>query len=99
MYSCQGRRTLSLERSFRSARNPCATRSREIHIAEQTKENALKTNASAYPTEATAVPPRTEPTVTAVHCVICVKELAVCSSSSLAIAGKIDARPLVKNGE
>jgi len=39
------------------------------------------------------------PMVSVVHCVICVSELAVCSSSPVAIEGRIDARPAVKNGE
>ena len=39
------------------------------------------------------------PIVSVVHCVVWVSELAVCSSSGLAMVGRMDARPLVKNGE
>ncbi len=37
--------------------------------------------------------------VRVVHCVAWVKELAVCSSSPVAICGRMADRPLVKNGE
>jgi hypothetical protein len=46
----------------------------------------------------TLAPARNVPTVSVVHCVVCVSALAVCSSSLLAMAGSMDARPLVKNG-
>ena len=37
--------------------------------------------------------------VSVVHCVVWVSELAVCSSSLVAMLGRMAARPLVKNGE
>ena len=70
-----------------------------MHDAENRNENALNTNASLYPNAVTDAPPRNDPMVTVVHCVSCVSELAVCSSSLVAMVGRIDARPLVKNGE
>ena len=33
------------------------------------------------------------------HCVVWVRELAVCNSSAVAMVGRMAARPLVKNGE
>jgi len=37
--------------------------------------------------------------VMVVHCVICVREFAACSSSLFAMVGRMDERPLVKNGD
>ena len=37
--------------------------------------------------------------VRVVHPVVCVSELAVCSSSRVAMLGRMDERPLVKNGD
>jgi hypothetical protein len=37
--------------------------------------------------------------VRVIHWVVCVSELAVCNSSLLAIVGRMEVRPLVKNGE
>ncbi len=37
--------------------------------------------------------------VSVVHRVVWVSELAVCSSSLVAMVGRIEERPLVKNGE
>ena len=37
--------------------------------------------------------------VSVVHCVVCVSELAVCSSSLVAMVGRMEERPLVKNGD
>lgn len=37
--------------------------------------------------------------VSVVHCVVCVSEFAVCNCSRVAMAGRIEERPLVKNGE
>ncbi len=45
------------------------------------------------------MPAASVPIVRVVHCVVWVSEFAVCSSSRLAMAGRIDARPLVKNGD
>ena len=45
------------------------------------------------------MPPKNAPIVSVIHCVVCVSELAVCSSSLLAMVGRIADRPLVKNGE
>ncbi len=39
------------------------------------------------------------PIVVVVHCVVCVREFAVWSSSELAMRGRIAARPAVKNGD
>ena len=39
------------------------------------------------------------PMVSVVHWVVWVSELAVCSSSLLAMTGRMDERPLVKNGD
>ena len=39
------------------------------------------------------------PITSVVHCVVCVTEFAVWSSSRLAIVGRMADRPLVKNGE
>ncbi len=47
----------------------------------------------------TLVPPRNAPMVSVIHCVVCVSELAVCSSSLFAMVGRMADRPLVKNGE
>src|SRR5207249_12013047 len=99
MYSCHGWSTLSSERSSRCGRKPSTTCNLDTHKAEKTNDRALKTNASSYPNDATALPPKKDPIVTAVHCVNWVREFAVCSSVLLAMAGSIDARPLVKNGE
>jgi hypothetical protein len=39
------------------------------------------------------------PSTSVLHCVVCVSELAVCSSERLAMLGRIAERPLVKNGD
>ena len=39
------------------------------------------------------------PMVSVVHCVVWVSELAVCNSSRLVMDGRMEVRPLVKNGE
>ena len=39
------------------------------------------------------------PTVSVVHCVVWVSELAVCNSSRLVMDGRMEVRPLVKNGD
>ena len=48
---------------------------------------------------ATTVAPRKVPTVSVIHWVVCVSELAVWISSGLAIVGRIAERPAVKKGE
>src|ERR1035441_8804583 len=70
-----------------------------MHSAETRNESELPKNAHWYPNCITLAPPRKVPMVSVVHCVVWVSELAVCSSSLVAIDGRIDARPLVKNGE
>src|ERR1022692_4559842 len=62
-------------------------------------ESELSANAQAKPSRATANPASMEPAVSVPHWVVCVSDLAVCNSAGLAIAGRIAARPLVKNGE
>src|SRR5271154_7279383 len=100
MYSCQGRTTSFSVKSRRSARKlPLGTFSREIHRAENRNDSPLKTKAHLYPNCMTLVPPRKVPMVSVVHWVVCVSELAVCSSCLLAMVGRIAERPLVKNGE
>ena len=48
---------------------------------------------------ATLMPASRAPMVRVVHWVVWVSELAVCSSSRVAMEGRIEARPAVKNGE
>ena len=67
--------------------------------AEKTNEAALSRNAASYPKCAALVPPSSVPMVTVAYLVVWVSEFAVCSSSLVAITGRIEARPLVKNGE
>jgi hypothetical protein len=47
----------------------------------------------------TTVAPRKVPIVRVDHCVVCVRELAVWSSASFAMVGRMAERPAVKNGE
>ena len=70
-----------------------------MHNAENRNESALNANAAliAELRDAGAAEERADRGV--VHCVVCVSEFAVCSSSLLAIVGRMAARPLVKNGE
>lgn len=70
-----------------------------MQYAENTNDMAFKMNASVYPNEVTDAPPRKEPAVSVVHCVIWVSEFAVCNSSRVAMEGRMAARPLVKNGD
>ena len=63
------------------------------------RKASCRTNAHWYPNCITLAPPRKVPMVSVVHCVVWVSELAVCSSSLVAMDGRIEARPLVKNGE
>jgi len=70
-----------------------------MHQAENRNDIALKKKASRYPNCVTDVPPRNDPSVSVVHCVNCVSELAECNSCFVAMVGKIDARPPEKNGE
>ena len=98
-YSCQGRRTRTSVRSLRAARKPPGVCSRLMEIAENTNDRPLHTNAHSKPNCMTLMPANIVPIVSAVHCVACVSELAVCSSSREAITGRIAVRPLVKNGE
>ena len=62
-------------------------------------DSALNTNARWYPTAVTDAPPKKDPTVRVSHWVACVSELAACNSCSVAMAGNMAARPLVKNGD
>src|SRR5204863_5391738 len=73
--------------------------SSQIATAENRNENELIANAHAYPSLAALHPANTVPAVSVAHCVVCVSEFAVCNSCGLAIAGRIAARPLVKNGD
>ena len=100
MYSCQGRTTsFSVNCKRRARKLPAAARSFEMQAAENKNDRALNANAHLYPNWATLAPPRNAPTVSVVHCVVCVSELAVCNSSWLAMVGRIADRPLVKNGD
>ena len=67
--------------------------------AENTKDSELITNAQRYPSQAALYPASSVPTVRVAHCVVWVRELAACSSSGVAMVGRIAARPAVKNGE
>ncbi len=67
--------------------------------AETKNDSELNRNADSYPKRAAVVPPKNAPIVSVIHPVVCVSEFAVCSSSSVAIEGRIADRPLVKNGE
>src|SRR5690349_13113983 len=100
MYSCQGRTTSASVSASRLGRKPPRSgRSREMHHAEMKKETAFPKNAQRYPNWVTLAPARNVPIVSVVHCVVWVRELAACSSSLLAIVGRMEDRPLVKNGE
>ena len=71
----------------------------QIAHALPTNDAQLRTNAVWYPNAAALNPAATVPMVNVVHCVVWVSELAVCSSSALAMDGRIADRPLVKNGD
>src|SRR6202167_4220351 len=98
MYSLQGRAIPPAVALPRAAKPP-GMRNRQTAYAEKTKESELSTNAQANPNRATANPASMVPAVSVAHWVVWVSELAVCSSSLLAMAGKIAARPLLKKGE
>src|SRR6185312_2628559 len=72
---------------------------REMHNAEIRNDDALNRKAHLKPNCATLAPPRNAPIARVVHCVVCVSEFAVCNSSFVAMAGRMAARPAVKNGE
>ncbi len=82
-----------------TARNPPGTAIRQIAAAENTNESELMMKAHSYPNRAALYPASSVPAVSVAHCVVCVREFAVCSSSELAMVGRIAARPLVKNGD
>ena len=71
----------------------------QIAHALPRNDTLLRTNAASYPNAAALNPAAIVPIVNVVHCVVCVSELAVCSSSALAMEGRMAERPLVKNGD
>src|SRR5262245_52704741 len=80
-------------------RNPPGTEMRLIAIAENTNESALITKAQVYPRLEALYPASSVPAVKVPHCVVWVNDLAACSSSRVAIVGRMAARPAVKNGD
>jgi len=72
---------------------------RDMASAENRNDAAFRRNAHRYPNAAAANPPASVPTVCVVHSVTWVSEFAVWMCSRPATAGRMEARPLVKNGE
>ena len=62
------------------------------------KLSALKPNATTYPA-CRPTAPRNAPMVRLAQEVVCVMVLAACSSCGVAMPGRMEARPLVKNGD
>jgi hypothetical protein len=100
VYSCQELARFTRTAGRAGGRKPRPGRnSREMHSAEIRNESAFPANAHSYPNCITLAPPRKAPITSVVAWVVWVSEFAVCSSSRLAMEGRMEARPLVKNGE
>ena len=87
-------RPVSLLLLLRSAtgRKPPGRFNCEMHSAEITNDSALNANATLKPYCAPTAP-RNAPAVRLAHDVVCVIVFAVCSSSGVAILGRIELRP------
>src|SRR5580658_5693778 len=81
-----------------SGLNPPRTFNCEMHKAEITNDSALNANATLKPYPAPTAP-RNAPAVRLAQDVVCVIVFAVCSSSGVAIPGRIELRPAVKKGD
>ena len=87
---------------MRAARRPeSAARQEQARDAERRnqKRHRIGEERPVVAELGTLAPPRNVPIVSVVQPVVWVSELAVCSSSRVAIDGRIAARPAVKNGE
>ena len=100
-YSCQGRATLVSFRSRSAARKWPLYRP-QVGDAEGGEEERKRVEDEGHLiTEASPPSCRRSnaPTASVIQPVVWVSELAVCSSSSVAMAGRMAERPLVKNGD